>query len=75
MEPSSAMKESLREWLRANTPEGSRLVVRCDGLVIELQVCCSGSDNLMAYACALEPGHAGQCFSKHKQVNFTPIQD
>jgi hypothetical protein len=61
--------ESFKAWLAENTPEGGRIVLEHDGFS-EIKVCCAGTDPLFAYYCALSPGHAGRCFSNHKQVNF-----
>jgi len=66
---SDELYQSFKEWLDANTPEGSRLVVHHDGY-IDIQMCCDGRIPDMAYSCCRDPGHTGRCYSRHKQVYF-----
>ena len=63
------LRESLKVWLRENTPPGSRLVITHDGFT-ELKVCCDGAVPISAYTCGLAPAHSGQCYSIHKHVYF-----
>lgn len=59
----------LSEWLREHTPPGTRLVVHNDSF-LEVEVCCDGAVSHTAYVCCLKPGHKGDCYSRHKNVNF-----
>ena len=70
-EQSDAIFASFVEWLKANTPEGTRLVVKND-LYPEVEICCNGHVEYTAYICCLPPGHEGQCFCRGKNCEFTP---
>lgn len=66
------LRKSFLNWLKENTPSGTRISVESDGFV-SVKLLCAGQVPHMAYWCSLEPGHKGQCYSKEKCVDFTPV--
>jgi len=67
----TALAEKLRNWLKANTRAGTRVVLHSDGY-FDARVYCGGSLPITAYSCSLQPGHKGLCWTSNKQVNFKP---
>ena len=33
---------------------------------------CGERDVIMGYVCSLNPGHKGECWCRHKDIEFTP---
>jgi len=64
------LRESFLKWRKENTPPGTRIDVQADGIVT-VKLLCAGQVPYMAYWCAFEPGHKGQCYSAEKCVYFT----
>ena len=67
-------RESFKKWREENTPPGARIDIVTIGSVVEIELCCSGSDEEMCYWCCLEPGHSGLCLSRQKHVDFRPVE-
>jgi hypothetical protein len=65
------VEASFALWVKENTPPGTRLTIRRDGLT-EIELCCNGIVTWTALYCGLSPGHEGDCWSQGKNVNFTP---
>lgn len=73
-EQEERLKESFKEWRKQNTPPGMRLDVVTTGSLVEVTLCCAGSDEMFCYWCCREPDHPGECSSREKNVDFIPVE-
>ena len=65
----SDIQAQFNAWAAATLPPRTRIEVGlCDVLLL-----CSGHDEEVGLYCTREAGHEGQCYSRPKGADFTPV--
>lgn len=67
------IEAKIDEFVKSITPAGQRLMIehRTPLWVLDLSLCCDGTDFTMGYYCGLKPDHKNRCHSFNKDVTFS----